>query len=237
MRRLVIITFVCGLFACLLLCAGTGTDRWKEHIDSFKTDRKYIGLWRACYMVEEGNAAGYPPFYDCDKDFLRPHLVEPPDWFITIRVLMIVSCILTFFGLNMMVLQLITDKHKKRGSKMSPASILFLIGGICGMAALTRFTQHEEWNLFYNYDGGGGYHADYWQIEPTVFHVNGVLFSTEVWYRWSFGLAWGGVGMCIFTFIVALLSDLTRILAARAQRYNNQEMATNDNNRLISNSM
>ena len=71
-------SFVCGLLTCLLLCTATGTDRWKEHLDVFKMSRKYIGLWRACLLVEEGNYAQMPPYYECDKDFLRPHLVEPP---------------------------------------------------------------------------------------------------------------------------------------------------------------
>ena len=78
MRCLTVFSFVCNVLTCLLLCTATGTDRWKEHLDVFKMSRKYIGLWRACLLVEEGNYAKMPPYYDCDKDFLRPHRIEPP---------------------------------------------------------------------------------------------------------------------------------------------------------------
>lgn len=82
--------------------------------------------------------------------------------------------------------------------------------GLLGLAGLIIFTVHEQWNVAFNYDGSSQYFADYWWLEPDHSIVNNVFFKIELWYRWSFGLGWGGVGMSLFTFIVSLLSDVTR---------------------------
>ena len=96
---------------------------------------------------------------------------------------------------------------------------------MCGLIGMTIFTMHEEWNVKYNYDGTGQYFADYWWIEPTHSMVNGVFFNIEMWYRWSYGMGWAAGGFAIFTFIVSILSDLTRNLNAhRRDQYNDDEL-------------
>ena len=71
---------VLGFLGFFFLCISTGTRRWKEDIDYVRGTRVYIGLWQAC-MESEGKevAIGYPKAdITCDKDYLRPHLQEPP---------------------------------------------------------------------------------------------------------------------------------------------------------------
>ena len=40
--------------------------------------------------------------------------------------------------------------------------------------------------------------------------VDGVFFKIEIWLRWSFAVGWAGAAMSVFTFITAVLADLTR---------------------------
>ena len=76
---LAIISFVLATLSCLALCISTSTTRWKEDIDTYKGMRRYIGLWRACISVDGESISGLPAYEEeCDKDFLRPQLVEPP---------------------------------------------------------------------------------------------------------------------------------------------------------------
>ena len=78
-----IATMVLGFLGCFLLCISTGTRRWKEDINYVRGTRVYIGLWQAC-IESEGNqeSLGYPELeIECDKDYLRPHLQEPPCMF------------------------------------------------------------------------------------------------------------------------------------------------------------
>ena len=84
--------------------------------------------------------------------------------------------------------------------------------------------MYEAWNIRFDFDGSGRYFANYWWIEPENSMVNGVFFNIELWYRWSYGMGWGGAGMAIFTFVVAVLSDLTRNIAARNQYDDNALM-------------
>lgn len=76
------------------------------------------------------------------------------------------------------------------------------------MTALTIFTKHQHWSIQYAYSSGQ-YFALHWSVEPTESIVDGVFFKIETWLRWSYGIAWGGSVMAIFTLIAAILSDLT----------------------------
>lgn len=71
-------SFVLGFIACIFFCISTSTNRWKEDIDVYKNWRKYIGLWKGCIRVDPGSIANLPEYYECDKDFVRRKLVEPP---------------------------------------------------------------------------------------------------------------------------------------------------------------
>ena len=71
-------TMVLGIIAFICLSLSCGTTRWKEDIDFWKDSRIYTGLWRVCYSNGGNSQAKYPEYYECDKDFLRPQLVEPP---------------------------------------------------------------------------------------------------------------------------------------------------------------
>ena len=77
-RCLAYTTLIFSIISCILLCLASGTTSWKEDIDIYKGMRKYIGLWRACIKVDGEAVAELPKFYECDKDFLRPLLIEPP---------------------------------------------------------------------------------------------------------------------------------------------------------------
>ena len=75
-----IATLVLGCIGFFCMCISTGTVAWKEDIDFYRGTQTYIGLWRACIKVDQRNAlADFPEVpLECDKDFLRPHLDEPP---------------------------------------------------------------------------------------------------------------------------------------------------------------
>ena len=70
---------ILGFLGFFLLCISTGTTSWKEDINYVRGTRTYIGLWQAC-IESEGSEDGYPSTYGviCDKDYLRPQLMEPP---------------------------------------------------------------------------------------------------------------------------------------------------------------
>ena len=78
---LAVATLVLGCIGFLCMCISTGTVGWKEDIDFYRGTQVYIGLWRACIKVQE-NQNAFADFLevplDCDKDYLRPHLNEPP---------------------------------------------------------------------------------------------------------------------------------------------------------------
>lgn len=74
-------TMVLGFLGFFFLCISTGTRRWKEDINFVRGTRVYLGLWQACIESDAntGMDFGYPETsIVCDKDFLRPMLVEPP---------------------------------------------------------------------------------------------------------------------------------------------------------------
>ena len=77
------------------------------------------------------------------------------------------------------------------------------------MAALSIFSQHFEWSVEYAYSGGR-YYATHWRIQQDFSMVDGVFFKIEIWLRWSFAVGWAGAAMSVFTFLIAVLSDLTR---------------------------
>lgn len=80
-----IATMVLGFLGFFLLCISTSTRRWKEDIDFVRGTRVYIGLWQACIESEGTDTMGYPKLeLTCDKDYLRPHLVEPPGTFLVL---------------------------------------------------------------------------------------------------------------------------------------------------------
>lgn len=76
-------TMVLSFLGFFLLCISTGSRRWKEDINYVRGTKTYIGLWQAC-IESEGNTDGYPNTDGviCDKDYLRPMLVEPPRMFV-----------------------------------------------------------------------------------------------------------------------------------------------------------
>ena len=74
---LAVATLVLGCIGFLCMCISTGTVAWKEDIDFYRGTQVYIGLWRACIKVKKTQNA-FADFSDCDKDYLRPHLNEPP---------------------------------------------------------------------------------------------------------------------------------------------------------------
>jgi len=73
-------TMVLSFLGFFLLCISTGTRRWKEDINYVRGTRTYIGLWQGCIESDGKEEIGYPGTNGiiCDKDFLRPHLIEPP---------------------------------------------------------------------------------------------------------------------------------------------------------------
>ena len=63
-------------------------------------------------------------------------------------------------------------------------------------------------SIQYSYSAGK-YYAMYWSKTPTHSMVNGVFFNIELWYRYSFGIGWGGAALTVLAFITSLLADLT----------------------------
>ncbi|XP_066925416.1 lens fiber membrane intrinsic protein-like [Clytia hemisphaerica] len=205
-----IATMVLCFLGFFMLCISTGTRRWKEDINYVRGTRTYIGLWQAC-IESEGNNDGYPTTQGviCDKDYLRPHLNEPPPWFNATRALMLLSCIGTGFGLIFYITAFITDNSKKTGSRYFPCVLIIFISGLCAVIALSIFTTHRKWGVQYEV-GGGEFYAQYWtQVEGEAV-VDGTRFKIETWLRWSYGIGWGGVAMTLFALITAAFSDLTR---------------------------
>ena len=76
---LAVATLVLGCIGFLCMCISTGTVAWKEDINYDRGTKVHIGLWRACIESEPDDVNGIPEIdLECDKDFLRPHLIEPP---------------------------------------------------------------------------------------------------------------------------------------------------------------
>ena len=76
---LAIATLVLGCIGFICVCISTGTVAWKEDINYDRGTKVYIGLWRVCIESEPDDVNGIPEIsLECDKDFLRPHLIEPP---------------------------------------------------------------------------------------------------------------------------------------------------------------
>ena len=73
-----IATMVLGLFGFIMLSISCGTRAWKEDIDFWKDQRTFYGLWQLCIVNNGESSARFPKFENCDKDYLRPQLVEPP---------------------------------------------------------------------------------------------------------------------------------------------------------------
>ena len=73
-----IVVLVCSIATFATLAVSTGSTNWKEDLDIYKNMHKYIGLWRACIVVKGDSVSELPPFRECDRDFLRPRLQEPP---------------------------------------------------------------------------------------------------------------------------------------------------------------
>ena len=156
-------TLICGVFGFVLLSISTGSRRWKEDIDFYKNTYSYIGLWQACFFSAGREVVGYPYVEEvCDKDFLRPHLKEPPSWFNSVRALMLLSCMGTGFGIVFYLIALITDNSKKSGSKYWPSAGIVFLGGICACIALSIFTEYRQWGLQYEL-GGTEIHSQFWK--------------------------------------------------------------------------
>ncbi|XP_066925415.1 uncharacterized protein [Clytia hemisphaerica] len=203
------VVLVCSIATFATLAISTGSTNWKEDLDIYKNMHKYIGLWRACINVKGDSVSELPPYQECDRDFLRPRLQEPPGWFNAVRVLMLMSCIGSGFGIFLVVTAIVTDKAKKTGSRMWICGLLVLLSGVLAIAALAIFSQHFEWSVEYAHTAGR-YYATHWHKQPDHSMVDGVFFKIEIWLRWSFAVGWAGAAMSVFTFITAVLSDLTR---------------------------
>lgn len=203
-------TMILGIMGFLLLCISTSTRRWKEDIDFYKGTRVYVGLWQACFESEGKEYVGYPQQdVICDKDFLRPHLVEPPPWFNSVRALMLLSCMGTGFGILFYVIAFVTDNSKKTGSKYWPSALIIFCGGLCALIALSIFTVNRKASISFEL-AGNEFFAQFWTEVDSKAVVLRNEFKIETWLRWSYGVGWGGFGLTFFALITAILSDLTR---------------------------
>ena len=77
-RAIHLIVLFCAVSTFVTLAISTGTTNWKEDLDVYKGMHKYIGLWKACVIVKEDSVSELPAYSECDRDFLRPRLVNPP---------------------------------------------------------------------------------------------------------------------------------------------------------------
>lgn len=203
-----IATLVCGVFAFILLSIATGTRRWKEDIDFYKNTHSFIGLWQACFLSAGREVVGYPYVaMNCDKDYLRPHLKEPPSWFNSVRALMLLSCFGTGFGILFYLIAFITDNSKKTGSKFWPSAAVMFLGGLCAVIALSIFTVHKQYGIQYEL-GGNEFHAQYWKVVEEKAIIEGGEYKIETWLRWSYMVGWAGCFMTLCALICAVLSDL-----------------------------
>lgn len=204
---LAVSTLVLGLMGFIFLCVSSGTTRWKEDIDFYKGTRAYLGLWRGCIYSQAKEEIGYPSYYNCDKDYLRPYLIEPPPWFNAVRSLMMLGCMGTGFGVFFFLLAFITDNAKKTGSKYWPSALVIFFGGLCALIGLSIFTAHKRYGVKYIY-GGGEFFAQYWEEVQPIAVINGGEYKVETWLRWSYGVGWGGVGWTFFALLCAICADL-----------------------------
>lgn len=209
MNILAITAMILGFIGWFFLCISTSTRRWKEDIDSYRGTKVFIGLWQACFESEGKEYVGYPKLaVTCDKDFLRPHLVEPPSWFNSVRALMLLSCIGTGFGIFFFIVAIITDNSKKTGSKYWPCAAIIFFGGLCALVGLSIFTVHSKATIEFEY-AGNTFFPQYWTEVAEEVVVVGNKFKIESWLRWSYGIGWGGVAFTFFSLITAVLTDLT----------------------------
>lgn len=77
------------------------------------------------------------------------------------------------------------------------------------MTALAIFSENFDWSVDYAF-ASGRYYATHWHQQPDHSMVDGVFFKIEIWLRWSFAVGWAGAAMSVFTFVMAILADLTR---------------------------
>jgi len=206
-----IATLVCGIAGFVLLSISTGSRRWKEDIDFYKNTQSYIGLWQACFVSNGRDVVGYPYVpINCDKDYLRPHLVEPPAWFNSVRALMLLSCMGTGFGILFYLIAFITDNSKKTGSKFWPSAAVIFLGGLCATIGLAIFTAHKQYGIQYEL-GGSEFYAQYWKVVEEKAIIEGGEYKIETWLRWSYMVGWAGVFMTLCSLICAILSDLVNM--------------------------
>lgn len=192
----------------ILFAYATGSEAWKEDIDYYKDHRTWMGLWRMCFWSGGTSQAKYPAYYECDKDFLRPYLNEPPSWFNAVRSLMLLSVFAAGFGMIFFFIAMVTDNSKESGSRYWPAGLLSLSSGICAIIALAIFTNNREQGVAFVY-GGGKFFAQYWTKVASLSTVEGIKYEIETWLRWSYGAAWAGVLLSLIQFLLALASDAT----------------------------
>ena len=206
-----IATMICGIFGFVLFSISCGTRRWKEDIDFYKGTQSYIGLWQACFLSSGREVVGYPAQPEiCDKDYLRPHLVEPPPWFNSVRALMLLSVFGTGFGIIFYIIAFVTDNSKKTGSKFWPSAAIIFLGGLCATIALSIFTVHKQFGIQYEL-GGDEFYAQYWKEVKEKAIIEGGEYKIETWLRWSYMVGWAGVFMTLVTLICAILSDLINL--------------------------
>ena len=77
-RTIQYVILFCATATFVALCLSTATENWKEDLDIYKSMHKYIGLWRACIVVKGDSVSELPAYSECDRDFLRPRLKNPP---------------------------------------------------------------------------------------------------------------------------------------------------------------
>ena len=161
-----------------------------------------------CFVSYGREVVGYPAVaMNCDKDNLRPHLVEPPSWFLSVRALMLLSCMGTGFGILFYLVAFITDESKKTGSKYWPSALVIFLGGLCACIALVIFTVHKQMGVQYEL-GGDEFYAQYWAKVKSKAIIDGGEYKMETWLRWSYMVGWAGVFMSLVTIICAILSDI-----------------------------
>jgi len=79
MTRIVhLIVLFCAITTFVTLSLSLGSTNWKEDMDVYKGMHKYIGLRRACVVVKGDSISELPAYSECNWDFLRPRLMNPP---------------------------------------------------------------------------------------------------------------------------------------------------------------
>ena len=157
-------------------------------------------------MESKGNM-GYPSIsLNCDKDFLRPHLVEPPAWFNCVRALLLLACIGSGLGTALFFVVFMMDSMKKSLLDMCmywiSTTVVFL-AFLCGLIGLCVFTAHKQHGVQFRL-AGGEFYVEYWTI------VVGAVSGSKTQLGWSYMVGWGGVVMTLFTLVCELLSATVR---------------------------